>query len=95
MDKVALDFCKLSPYLREEYGILKRGLKIKELNKYSLINVVKDFIEYEEIGMSKLDLIVLRLLYSVSEYIYSALILDTENWLNKLDKSLVEIVCIV
>lgn len=77
MDKVALDFCKLSPYLREEYGILKRGLKLKELNKYSLINVVKDFIEYEEIGMFKSDKSLLRFLNSFSKCIHLCQILDT------------------
>lgn len=52
MDKIALDFCKLSPYLREEYSILKRGLRIKQVTKpRTLIDIIKEFIEIEETGM--------------------------------------------
>lgn len=51
MDKVALDYCKSSPYLREEYSILKRGMKIKQVNKpRTLIEIIKEYIEIEEIG---------------------------------------------
>lgn len=50
MDKLALDFCKSSQYLREEYNILKRGLKIKEINKKSLVDIIKEFVEIEETG---------------------------------------------
>lgn len=52
MDKVALDFCKLSPYLGEEYSILKRGLRIRQATKpRTLIDILKDFVEIEETGM--------------------------------------------
>lgn len=48
MDKVALDFCKSSPYLREDYAILKRGLRIKSLNNRDLVDIIKQFVEIEE-----------------------------------------------
>ena len=52
MDKVALDFSKLSRYLDEEYEILKRGLTIKNVNKpRTLIEIIREFIEIEETGM--------------------------------------------
>lgn len=52
MDQIALDFARESPYLREEYRTLKRGVKIKPLDKpRSLLNILKEFIEIEDIGM--------------------------------------------
>lgn len=52
MDKVALEFSKLSPYLGEEYEFLKRGLKIKQASKpRTLIDIIREQIEIEEIGM--------------------------------------------
>lgn len=52
MDQIALEFAKQSPYLQEEYSFLKCGLKIKPLDKpRTLLKVIKEFIEIEEIGM--------------------------------------------
>lgn len=51
LDQIAFDFCKSSPYLREEYKHLKRGLKIIDWNnKRSLIDIIRQFIEIEGIG---------------------------------------------
>lgn len=50
MDNVAQDFCRLSPFLREEYTVMKRGLKVMKLDKpRTLFSVIKDFIEAETI----------------------------------------------
>lgn len=56
MDTVSLDFCKLSPHLREEYSILKRGLKIKHASKpRTLVDIIKEFIEIEDTGMHNFE----------------------------------------
>lgn len=52
-NKLALEFCKLNKtYLREEYNLLSRGIKVKYVsNPRTLVGIIREFIEIEEIGM--------------------------------------------
>lgn len=51
MDKVAMVFCKASPYLKEEYALLKSGYTAEKLVNFTLIDLLKDFCEVRGIGM--------------------------------------------
>lgn len=51
-NKLALEYCKLNKaYLREEYNLLSHGIKVKYVNNTrTLIDIIREFIEIEEIG---------------------------------------------
>lgn len=44
-------FSKASPYLKEEYALLKSGYTAEKLVNFTLIDLLKDFCEVRGIGM--------------------------------------------
>lgn len=51
MEKAFNAFCKSSPYLQEEYELLKRGYKAQKLIDFNLIELLKEYSEIKQIGL--------------------------------------------
>lgn len=49
LDKAYHEFCKSSPYLCEEYSLLKQGYKPKQIKNFSLMDLVREYSEASEI----------------------------------------------